>query len=125
MNRKEITSFRKSIPAESGVLQFKERIKAEGTIEKVSVRFYQGQQLKLKVQPFLLKHGGQPVKLIDYADGTDAFLSGDDDYFQYPVGIQTEYDDYILIIAENTALFECNMVVDVVVDYVGGKRRVV
>ncbi len=123
MNKKEIVSFRKVLgPSEK--IKLNERIKNNGTIETIKIKFYQGQRLALKIRPLLMGHGDYPVDLISYADDTDTFITGDDDYFIFDINIPASYDSYLEIQAENQADFDVNIVVDIVVDYFGGQKRV-
>lgn len=98
--KKEVISFRKEINAsKTDVLQ--ERIKSDGTIEEIRVRFYQGVQKSLQVEPFIEHKGHQIEQMISYPSTTDQFISGDDDYFIYPVSVPVEYDDFIKVKAKN------------------------
>lgn len=123
MDKKEVMSFRKALdPFEK--IKLSELVKNNGTIEMIKMKFYQGQQLALKVTPQLEKHGEYPVQLLSYANDTDQFITGDDDYFVFDVNIPCSYDDKVVIFAENQADFKVNVVVDVTVDYLGGIKRV-
>jgi hypothetical protein len=124
--KKEIITFREVIPANTlQTLEFKERIKANGTIETVKVRFYKGQQKALEVYPFVRHKGNKDESLITYS-GSTSHLSGDDDYFIYDVVVPVENDDQMMIHVKNIdPTYAYTMVVDVAVDYYGGKDRVV
>jgi hypothetical protein len=124
-NKKEVISFRKVIPANSTDV-LAERIKTDGTIEQLSVKFYQGQQKALKVIPFVEHKGHMIEQMLTYPSTTDSYLSGDNDYFKYDIVIPVAYDDYIKVQVINTDLVNAmTVVVDVTIDYFGGKQRVV
>jgi hypothetical protein len=124
-DKKESISFRKQIPASASDI-VTERIKAPGTIERVKVKFYQGQQLALQVRPTVEHKGKQIEDLITYAQGTNKNLSGDNDYFEFDVVVSVDYDDEIKIFVTNTdATNNYDLTVDIEIDYFGGKNRVI
>ena len=124
--RKESISFRGSL-ADGADVWLQERVKENGTIEGVRVRFYSGQELSLKVSIFLEKKGEVPVSLISFASTTDTYISGDDDYFVFPVVVPVKYDDHVKVYVENDNGdgFAYHYAVDVDIDYYGGQRRIV
>lgn len=124
-NKKEVISFRKTIaPNTTEILQ--ERIKSDGTIEGVRIRFYSGQQLALRVNPYVEHKGRKYENLLTYAEGTSTFLSGDDDRFDYPTVLNVDYDDFLKVWVQNTDLVNAyDVVVDITIDYYGGQNRVV
>lgn len=121
---KEIISFRKDIaPNTKDVLA--ERIKDNCTIEEIRVRFYTGQQGALKVYPFVEHKGHKMESFFTFPSTTNNYLNGDDDYFVFPVSIPCDYDDYVKVQVENTdGTYAYTCVVDMVIDYAGGKQRV-
>lgn len=121
--KKEVLSFRKIINANTtDVLH--ERIKADGTIEEIRIRFYTGQQKSLQLNPFVEHKGNKIEQIISYPSTTDNFISGDDDYFIFPISVPVEYDDYFKIHAKNIdPTYNYTVTVDVVIDYLGGKER--
>jgi hypothetical protein len=64
-DKKEVISFRSTIPA-GETLDFTERVKADGTIEKLTVRFYQGQQKALEVVPRVIHKGEKIEDMLSY-----------------------------------------------------------
>lgn len=124
-NKKEVISFRKVIQA-GAIDVLAERIKTEGTIEKMSIRFYQGQQKALRIIPYVEHKGHMIEQMLSYPSTTDNYLCGDDDYFIYDIVIPVSYDDYIKVHAQNTDLVNpLTIVVDVTIDYYGGRERVI
>lgn len=131
-DRKETISFRKEIAPNTKETMV-ERVKADGTIEGMMVRFYRGQELALKVRPYIEHKGKKIEDLVTYPStgvivagelvATDKFLSGDDDVFNFDVSVTVENDDYIKIWVHNTStIYTYNVVVDITVDYIGGKN---
>jgi hypothetical protein len=115
--KKEVIAVRKAIsPLEVGTV--KERVKYDGFIERINVRFYAGQESELKVMPLVMHKGGKTETFFTYPEGTEPTLSGEDDRFEYPLSIDIEYDDEIQIRYENrSSLYEYTLVVDVIVSY--------
>ncbi|MFD0591149.1 hypothetical protein ACFQZE_24425 [Paenibacillus sp. GCM10027627] len=124
-NTRETISFRATVaPGATIILQ--ERVKAPGTVETVNVRFYRGQQLALRVNPYIEHKGRRTENVITYAETTRKWLSGDDDYFNYDVVFTVDYDDYVKVWAYNTDPANAyDVVVDITIDYFGGTNRVV
>ncbi len=126
MNKKEVIAFRKSI-APSTKEEIRERIKADGTIEGVMVRFYPGQQRDLRVAIEKENRGNKTREsIVTYPAGTDRFLSGDDDVVNIPCVLECQNDDEIIVTAENiNSNYTYTLVCDVTIDYYGGKKRVI
>lgn len=120
-SKKEIVSFRKLIPPNTTDV-IGERIKADGTIESVKVRIYQGVQKALQINPFVEHKGNKLEDMITYPSTTDPYISGDDDYLEFDVTIPVEYDDFLKVWVKNTdATNSYTLVLDVEVDYIGGR----
>lgn len=115
--KKEIISFRKDIqPNETITLS--ERIKSNGLIEEIRVRFYPGLERSLQIRPYVLHDNRMTEDCFTYPEGTDKFLSGDDDYLIFPVSIQVELDDELKIWTFNNNLdYVYTLVIDVVISY--------
>lgn len=124
-DKREPIIFRKSI-LHSTTDTLQERIKADGTIEEMRVRFYPGQQKALQVE-VVVEHKGQQAEYLYTSPATgERYLSGDDDYFIFPLTCEVEYDDFVKVRAVNTdATYDYDLAVDVLVDYYGGKNRVI
>ena len=123
---KKSISFRSLIPANTEKW-FHHRIEGEATIEELRVKFYRGQQLALKVIPYLELKGINSLEpLVIFAQNTDQFLAGDDDYLIFPIDYPAKNDDYIKIYAKNEDLtYDYNLSLDIVIDYLGGQNRVI
>jgi hypothetical protein len=115
--KKEVIAVRKSVlPLEAGTI--KERVKYDGFIEGINVRFYAGQESELKVLPIVMHKGGKTETFFTYPEGTEPTLSGEDDSFTYPLSIDIEYDDEIQVRYENqSSTYEYTLVVDIIVSY--------
>lgn len=116
----EVMSFRQDI-APNTVLTLTERIKDKGEIIEVRVKFYPGQERALQIRPFVQLFNSMTEDLFTWAGGTtEKFLSGDDDYFVYPVSATVEADDNVAIWVNNTdPTYTYTLVCDVVVSYYG------
>lgn len=126
LNKKEVISFRAAVAPNTTNTIFREQVKADGTVEKVSVRFYPGQQMSLHVFPFISHKGDQTESLVTYPKNTNNYLAGDDDYLVFDMVATVEYLDWIEVMVSNVDPANTyTLVVDVVVDYYGGKQRVV
>lgn len=125
MDKKEVVAIRtKVLPLETKNII--ERIKADGTIEGVRIKFYYGQQLALKVYPYVKHKGNKLEPLLTYPEGTEPAISGDDDTFQFDIVTPVQNDDEIYFIVKNTSSeFEYNIAIDITVDYYGGKSRII
>lgn len=124
-NTMEVMHFQKTIPA-GETSDARQRVKANGTVEQLRVRFYTGQQKSLQVNPIVLHKGEKAEPLVSYLKGGDPFIAGEDDYFVFPVVVPVEYDDEIVIYYTNTDLANpYTLSVQVIVDYFGGTDRIV
>lgn len=122
VNKREVISFRKSIAAGASDI-IRERVKSNGTLEEVRVRFNPGQANTLRIRPVVEHKNNRMEDLVTYPAGTNQFLSGDDDYLILPCSITVENDDFVEVIANNTGGFTYTIVVDIVVDYLFGTER--
>lgn len=116
----EVMSFRREItPGQSLVLT--ERIKDRGEVSEVRIRFYPGQERSLQVRPFLQLFNLQTEDLFTWAgNSSESWLSGDDDYFVFPVSASVVPDDNVAVWVNNTdATYTYTLVCDVVVNYYG------
>jgi hypothetical protein len=121
--KKEVVIFRYDLPAGKKVT-LKERIKADCTLTEVRVRFYAGQEGSLHVRPYIMHKNQRPEEIFTFVDGGNNFLSGEDDSaVPYPVSVSAEYDDELVVEAENTSTFVYTVFVDMIVDYDNGQYR--
>lgn len=124
-NRIEPISFVAVIPPLQ-TRKFAERVKADGTVEKLKVRFFAGQEKSLQVRPYILHKGRKIEDLVTYPEGTNEYLCGDDDYLEFDLSIPVENDDEIVIAVSNMDIDDpYTLNVSVMIDYYGGKMRVV
>jgi uncharacterized membrane protein len=124
-SKKETVAFIKIIPAGTSA-KLLERVKGEGTVEKLTVRFYPGQQKSLQVRAIIIHKGNKIEDLITYPEGGDSYLSGDDDSLVFNIVIPVENDDEIAISVKNIdASNDYTLMAFLEIDYYGGKNRVV
>lgn len=115
--KKEIIAIRKDIlPGEK--VQFKERMKDNGALTNIRVRFYPGVENDLKVSPYILHKGNRREDVLTYVEGSNMDISGDDDTFVFPVYLEFKYDDEFVVEAENKGGYSYTLVVDATVEYV-------
>ncbi len=118
--KSEVISFRYDAdPTE--IYTLKERMKADGVVTQVNIRFYPGVELALEIKPFLLHKGRRAEDIFTYAEGSKVAISGDDDFFQFPVNLTFEYDDEFCVYFSNTdGVNSYTVCVDVFVNYEPG-----
>jgi hypothetical protein len=115
--KKEVIAIRKDVLPNEKVT-IRERIKDNGLIEELRVRFYPGQERALQVRPYVLHDSRRIEDVFTYPDNTELFISGDDDYLIFPVSVGVRYDDEFIVEAfNNNANYTYTVVVDVVVSY--------
>lgn len=124
-NKKEVIYFDKVIPA-GQTLEFTSKVKDDGTIEKLTVKFYIGQEKGLRVIPTVIHNNNQPEALITYPTGTEQYLSGDDDYFDFPIVVPVALNDVIKLKAINTdSTYDYHLTAAITIDYYAGQNRVI
>lgn len=112
----EVFAVRKEIPAlGEGVLS--ERIKGAGRIQEVRARFYAGQERALLARPYVLHKGQKAEDLFTFVEGSEPYLSGDDDTFTFPVSVEVENDDELKIWYKNNANYQYTLVLDITIVY--------
>lgn len=115
--KKEVIAIRRNVAPLEKVL-VKERVKYNGNIERVEVRFYAGQENELTILPYVRHKGGKIETFFTFPEGTDPFLSGEDDQLSFPTTIEIELDDEIHVSAINkSSVYDYTMVVDIIVTY--------
>jgi hypothetical protein len=115
--KREVISMRRNVsPLEK--FEIAERVKYNGSIERIKVRFYAGQENELQVRPYVRHKGQKNETFFTYPEGTDPYLSGEDDVLDFPLAIEIEYDDEIIVYVENQSdFYNYTLVVDIVVTY--------
>ena len=124
LNKKEIVAFRKTIPAGERE-KIEERIKGDGTVENLNIKFYIGQELYLKVMPYIRHIGNKIQYMVTVAGEDNNWLTGDDDDFNFNICIPVSNDDILVVEYDNTSSYDYNLVVNIAIDYYGGKNRVI
>jgi hypothetical protein len=118
--KREVIAIRRNmLPGE--VTEIVERVKYDGNIERINVRFYAGQENELTVLPYVRHKGNKTETFFTFPEGTEPVLSGEDDRLEFPLSIEVEYDDEIVVRAENKSAgvnaYEYTLVVDIIVTY--------
>lgn len=103
VNQKEIVSFQRVIQPNTTEI-IKERLKMNGMIEKVTIRFYAGCEKSLKVRPYVQHHGEKMQDMFTFPEGAEKFIAGDDDLYEYDVAIEIFNDDELHVWVNNTDL---------------------
>lgn len=116
----EVLAIRKEVAA-GAQGELVERIKDDGRISEVRARFYAGQERALRVKPYILHKAQRVEDIFTYVEGSETFLSGDDDTFTFPVSVSVQYDDEIRVWYENTSAFQYTLVLDIVIIYTEGE----
>jgi hypothetical protein len=112
----EVISFRKELTGSQSV-RILERVKANGEVRELRIRFYTGQEHGLWVQAYVLHTGNRREEFVTFAGDTNNFFSGDDDYFVFPSNTLIKLDDELVVEATNVSGFNYHMIVDIVVHY--------
>lgn len=97
--------------------RIKERLKDSGSVKDVRIRFYSGVEKSLRVRPYLLHKAGRAEDFFTYPAGTEPYITGDDDQLQFPVLVDFDYDDEVVVDYENVGDYPYTLVVDIVVSY--------
>lgn len=95
----------------------KERLKDAGSVQEVRIRFYPGCERSLQVRPYILHKAGRAEDMFTYPVKTEGFITGDDDYLIFPVTLDFDYDDELVIEFDNVGNYIYTLAVDVIVSY--------
>ena len=115
--KNEVIAIRRNV-APGEVVEITERVKYDGSLTQVVARFYAGQENELTVLPFVRHKGNKIETFFTFPEGTDPYLSGEDDTLEYPLSLDIEYDDEIVVRAENkSTTYDYTLVIDIVVSY--------
>lgn len=97
--------------------RIKERLKDSGSVKDVRIRFYSGVEKSLRVRPYLLHKAGRAEDFFTYPEGTEPYITGDDDQLQFPVLVDFDYDDEVVVDYENVGDYPYTLAVDIIVSY--------
>ena len=114
MNTKEVIHFSKTITAGTSET-LNARIKNNGTLEEIRVRFYEGANRELSIRP-VIDTRGNLQEIISYATSGDSQIKGNDDYFAIPVNMPVKLDDHIKIIATSSSAIDLDFEVDALIE---------
>jgi hypothetical protein len=91
------------------------------TAEAIRVRFYQGPELDLTIEPYR-ERASDRLPLVDLY-GRDV-LVGDDDHFEFEISEQLHEDDTLGVVATNNSTeYAYDFNLDITVEYAGGVSR--
>lgn len=100
-NTRKTVVFSRDIPVNtSGYID--SRLVAHGSIEKVRVNFATGENDLLHIRPVAIIPGEITLDLFQYADGGNAYVSGDSETIESDVGVEIENDTILRVYYENT-----------------------
>lgn len=109
---------RQVAPLTEGVMQI--NIPGPGLIERLAIRIYQGAQLNLRINPYLVRPR-QNLNLINYVTGGKQFVDGDDDNYIYNLSIECNQDDALAVWFSNLqATHAYDFRVSVEINYAAG-----
>jgi hypothetical protein len=99
--KKEVIAIRRDMqPLEE--VTIKERVKYNGFIQSIYLRFYAGQEEELKVLPYVVHKGQKVEHFFTFGEDTDNLLAGEDDSLSFGLTIPIELDDEIHVRITNT-----------------------
>lgn len=108
------------LPDTSGVLE--QRAFADGTVERISVRIYQGPELDLHLDPYVMRFNQRRQDLIHYVG--KKYIDGDDDRYIYAVNVPIRMDELLVVFYSNLdPAYTYDFRVTIEVDYAGGLYR--
>jgi hypothetical protein len=120
--RKEVIPMTFDINPSSS-MTIKERLKDFGTITQINMLFYSGPQGDLQLRPVVIHKGKQTDDFFTYPKGTEPYISGDNIFFEFPVSLDVENDDELVLYAENKDANNVYTVVcHVIIEYIGEGR---
>lgn len=115
--RKDTILFREYAIDAGATVSFEKKIVATCMTKKITLNFYRGQELKLKVKPFIWRRNGLYEPLMTFADDTDFYLAGDAEYQEFSVEKPLYKDDRIVMEVENTDTAAASLIADIEIEY--------
>lgn len=109
-------------PGVSGVLT--QAVPADGVVERMTVRIYQGAQLQLRLRPYVIRPRQEEYSLVRFAaPPAKQFLDGDDDFFIYLLYVDVTDKDTLAVWYHNLqATHTYDFRVAVEINYAAGRR---
>jgi hypothetical protein len=121
MMRTVIVPIRKVAPkGQSGNIEYE--IKGSsgvevGKLSNLKIRFYSGVEKALRLKPILKKYRDHD-EIFEYPDGTDSYITGDDDPLDYPLSVPVMGEWKFILEWENTSdTYDYSIVADLTVTY--------
>jgi len=123
---RESVLFALQVPA-SGKGSLRYAVTAPGTLELLTVRFYIGCNLQLRLRPVLERRGegvGSGSNLVKFVNGGLEYVDGDDDKHSFKMAYAVREGDFIVVNYQNMdAVNAYNFRVTADIDYLGGEAR--
>ena len=108
--------FRKTIAAgDKGCMEAE--LAAHGVVKRVRVRFAAGENGTLHVRPQAIIPQEIAIDLLQYAEGGDKYISGDDETYEVDCKVEIENHAKIRVWYDNTGSAASFLDVDVEVEY--------
>lgn len=126
MNRRGMGTilFDQSIPGGTNNLILEMPVHRPGTITKMTIRFYPGQQKTLQVRPFVQRPPDGVEELAQYT-GTRKYFSGDNDIFEikmdFPIDAEYKISLDISNVSSPAQTYDVYVIFEI--DYYDGKGR--
>jgi hypothetical protein len=99
------------------------KVPADGTVEKVRIRTYVGNELALQIRPWVESERGRIRHLVTYAPApAKQYVDGDDETWVFEIREPVEQNgDCLVVEVVNTSInYTYSMAVDIEVDHAGG-----
>lgn len=117
-------SLSDQVPAGATGREVSARVDTDATIERISIRIYQGPELDLELEPMVQERGGGSRKrpILEYSG--KEYVDGDDDLYVWDVAEPVEEGEEIVVQATNRSgsnAYDYRANFDV--DYHGGTGR--
>lgn len=124
-NRKSVIYIDKLIPAGESIT-FRHVVEDNGTIEKLNLKFYIGQEKDLQVVPRIVRVSREIEYLVTFNDDGNQYLSGDDDKMDLDIVVPCGINDVIEIKATNVdTTYDYHITCTITIDYFAGQNRVI
>lgn len=114
--------FQGSLAANTSAVYEKELYSA-GTITGLHIRFAAGENGTLHIKPMVIQNGEIPIDLINYADGLNDYISGDDETFDFKAYMPVENGTKLRMVCDNQGAYTSFVDIAVIVDYVDTVRE--
>ena len=98
-------------------------LSASGRIKKVHIKFATGENGTLHIHPFVIQNGEIPTEILKFAAGSQNYVAGDDEHFDFDCYLPVENHAVLHVIADNTGAAPSMVDVAVIVEYFNAIRH--